>query len=352
MRRGLISWSKAELPDAVLDARVTGVQRAMAKAGLDALAVYTTPARAAGVSWLAGFVPYWNEGLLVVPGDGRPVLISALSNRVRDWIARNANVAEVRNAPLIGAEAGRLLNSTKASSAVGVVDLADIPARVSGGLVEAGHVVSDSSEILAGQRAAADPAELALASRAAAIAHRALGLLTGAETDGGEVVAKLDGEARRLGAEEVYPALAADLARSPVLRRLEGDVVLGEMWVVRLSVSYKGAWVRLTRTIDRGTSNAATGMRAAEMLASAIAELPTTKTLARFPRWLVEATRTTMPLEPLAGSMMDDTTRIPAGGIANVEATIELDGRLVLVGAPVLVGRAGESSALLLPPVW
>src|SRR5262245_2982910 len=102
MRRGLISWSRAELPEAVLDWRVAAVQAAMAKARLDALVVYTTPARAAGVAWLAGFVPYWNEGLLVVPRAGRPAVVSALSNRVRGWIECNSHVAEVRNAPRIG----------------------------------------------------------------------------------------------------------------------------------------------------------------------------------------------------------------------------------------------------------
>jgi len=42
MRRGLISRSKAELPDAVLDARLARVRAAMSEAGLDALLLYTS----------------------------------------------------------------------------------------------------------------------------------------------------------------------------------------------------------------------------------------------------------------------------------------------------------------------
>ena len=71
MRRGLISWSKAELPDTVLDARIARVQAAMAQGGIDILAIYTNPARESGVAWLAGFIPYWNQCVLLLPRDGR-----------------------------------------------------------------------------------------------------------------------------------------------------------------------------------------------------------------------------------------------------------------------------------------
>ena len=72
MRRGLIAHSKAELPDTVLDARLARLRAAMGAAGLDALLLYTNNTRAAGVSWLTGFVPYWSEALLVVGLDREP----------------------------------------------------------------------------------------------------------------------------------------------------------------------------------------------------------------------------------------------------------------------------------------
>jgi len=67
MRRGLIARSPVELPDAVFDARLGRVRAAMQVAQLDALAIYTNNTRPAGASWLAGFVPYWSEAVLVVP---------------------------------------------------------------------------------------------------------------------------------------------------------------------------------------------------------------------------------------------------------------------------------------------
>ena len=76
MRRGLIARSLVELPDAVLEARLERVREAMRQTQCDALVVYTNNTRPAGVSWLAGFVPYWSEALLVVPREA-----DALSRR-------------------------------------------------------------------------------------------------------------------------------------------------------------------------------------------------------------------------------------------------------------------------------
>ena len=83
MRRGLISRSLVELPDAVFDARLDRLRAAMRQAQLDALVVYTNNTRPAGVSWLTGFVPYWSEALLVVPRDAAPYLVAALTFRVK-----------------------------------------------------------------------------------------------------------------------------------------------------------------------------------------------------------------------------------------------------------------------------
>jgi Xaa-Pro aminopeptidase len=352
MRRGLISWSRAELPEAVLDARIAAVQAAMTHAGLHALAVYTTPARAAGVAWLAGFVPYWNQGLLIVEHSGKPLLVSALSNRVNGWMRRNAHVRDVRNAPRIGAEAARVVAESTPKARIGIVDMAHLPAAVVADLASTGHILEDASALLARLRGPADAADIALHCRAATIARQALAAISANETDAAAVAALVDGEARRLGAEEAYAALGPDLARSRRLARLEGTAALGPAWAIRLSVAYKGAWVRLTRTVARDPAQCAAIATAAEQLATAAARLPDTRALARAQSWLVEATRTTAPLEPVAGAMIDDPVTLPPGAIANLQATFAIDGAHVLVGAPALVGRDGMPSSLLVAADW
>src|ERR1700692_1272489 len=110
MRRGLIGRSPAELPDAVLQARIERVRAAMHEAQLDALIIYTNISRAAGASWLTGFVPYWSEALLVVPREGAPYLVAALTFRVKTWIERVSRLGDVLHTPRIGVKAAEQID--------------------------------------------------------------------------------------------------------------------------------------------------------------------------------------------------------------------------------------------------
>src|SRR5262245_4164425 len=151
MRRGLIARSQTELSDAALDARVARLQAAMNDARLDALIVYTNNTQTAAVWWLTGFVPYWSEALLVVPREGAPRLVVALSYRVKSWIERTSRVAEVVHTPRIGLEAARMIAATKADGAVGIVARDALYCGIAADLAEGGPrlVVSDASALFA-----------------------------------------------------------------------------------------------------------------------------------------------------------------------------------------------------------
>src|ERR1700680_5340493 len=159
MRRGLISRSPVELPDAVFDARLGRVRAAMQAAQLDALVIFTNKTRPAGVSWLAGFVPYWSEAVLVVPREAAPYLVVALSFRVKPWIEQVSRVAEVLHTPRIGLKAGQQIAAARADAAVGVVDFDGLPAGIAEGLREGGPKLAwhDASTLFALLRAVADP---------------------------------------------------------------------------------------------------------------------------------------------------------------------------------------------------
>src|SRR6059058_5899776 len=116
MRRGLISHSKAEMPDAILEARIARVRAAMCVAGLDALLLYTNNTRPAAVSWLTGFVPYWSEALLILAGDDLPLLVAALTYRVKSWIERTSRLADVLHTLRVGLEAARAIAARKADA--------------------------------------------------------------------------------------------------------------------------------------------------------------------------------------------------------------------------------------------
>jgi hypothetical protein len=346
MRRGLISRSLAELPDAVLDARVEHAQSAMRQARLDALLVYTNNTRAAGVSWLTGFVPYWSEALLVVLRDRPPVLVVALSHRVKSWIERTSRVAEVIHAPRIGIEAARMIADSKADAAVGIADLDGLAA----GLVEDIRTggprldLHDATALFEALRPRADPAEIALAMKAATIARCALARASGESLC--ERIAAVERTARALGAEEVYVAAAPDLARDCRLRRIESEAKLGESFALRATVAYKGSWTRLVRSfVDAGRR-----AEAAARFAAAVAQLPQAHGFAGFSSWLIEGCRIAQPLEPLMGSRMAKPRALLPRSLVAVQANLAIDGGPVLLGAPALLGERGEAASLLVDP--
>jgi Creatinase/Prolidase N-terminal domain len=348
MRRGLISRSLAELPDGALDARLERLRAAMAEARLDALLVYTNNTRAAGVSWLTGFVPYWSEALLVVPRTREPVLVVALTYRVKSWIERTSRVADVIHTPRIGLEAARMIASAQADAAVGIADLDGLSAGIVDDLREGGPrlTLSDASALFARLRAEADPTEIALATKAASIAQTALAQAQGAGL--GDIIAAVEARARTLGAEEVYIAAAPDLARERRFKRIEGEASLGESFALRATVAYKGVWVRLVRMCG---SAAPAGDEADARFAAAVAQLPSVRGFAGFSSWLVEGCRIAQPLEPLMGSRVTDPNPPPPRALVSVQACLEVDGRPVLLGAPALLGGRGEAAGLLVPPI-
>jgi Xaa-Pro aminopeptidase len=350
MRRGLIAWSRAELPEAVFAARSARIDRAMGEAGLSALLVYSNNTRAAGASWLCGFVPYWSEGVLVLPKGRAPVLVVALSKRVANWISATSRVAAVISTPRIGAEIGTLVASLGGGK-VGVADLDGFPAGIAGDLAAAGVALEDATQPFAAARGAADPAEIALAARAGAIAHEALAAITPEHDRAEAVIAAVEGRARAAAAEECYVAVAPDLAHSPRFRRIEGAVRLGSSYAVRATVAYKGVWVRLARTLFREDSRADLARAAADKFAAAVARLPDLGGFAGLD-WLVEGTRVAQPLEPLAGSRMSEARPLAPGALVTVQMKLDEGGETVLLAAPALVGALGEPAALLVPPVF
>ncbi len=343
MRRGLIARSQAELPDDVLEARLVRLRAAMTQAQLDALIVYTNNTRPAGVSWLTGFVPYWSEALLVLPRDGEPVLVVALTYRVKTWIERVSRVADVIHTPRIGLEAGRRIAAAKTDAAVGIVDFDALSVGIADDLREGGPrlALRDAGTLFVQARAVADATEIALARKAAVIARDALAQIPSDGTDMGAMLAAAEASARRQGAEEIYLAAAPDLAADQRLRRLEGEVARGARFAVRASVAYKGSWVRMVRTIGCEEAPGAVAR-----FAAAARSLPAERGFAEFTSWLVEGCRLAQPLEPLMGSRIAPPRLPPIGMLVSAQACLHAAGAPVLIGAPALVG-----GGLLVEPI-
>ena len=348
MRRGLIARSLVELPDAVFDARLDRLRAAMQAAELDALVIYTNNTRPAAVSWLTGFVPYWSEAVLVVPRERGPYLIAALSFRVKPWIERVSRLADVLHTPRIGLKAAQQIAVMQADAAVGVVDFDGLPAGIAEDLREGGPKLAlhDASALFTALRGIADPAEIALATKAAAIGRHALAAAHGETLN--DMIAGAESKGRELGVEEIYIAAAPDLERDTRFRRIEGEVALGKTFALRATVAYKGIWIRLVRSV----CDAAITQEAAARFAQAVASLPGERGFAGFHSWLVEGCRMAQPLDPLIGSRLGEGRPPPPGALVSVQAALAVGGQTVLLGAPALIGQPGQASSLIADPLY
>ena len=255
MRRGLMGWDEAELPKSALAARLARLQAAMARENFDALLLYTNLVRPAAVCWLTGFTPYWIESLLLVPANGTPMLATALSKRVADWIKTTAWLDEIVNTPRPGTAIGQRLTGCKR---VGVLEYDALPAALYDDVVAAAPTVEliDASTMFASVRSHIDDAERGLIEKADALAVAALGQVDASATDAGALAGLVEKHARLAGAEEAYIAIAPDLDLDRRLIQVSGPVPLARRFAVRASIAYKGAWVRRTRSFARDPQGA------------------------------------------------------------------------------------------------
>jgi Creatinase/Prolidase N-terminal domain len=361
MRRGLISWSRDEVPASVLDGRVARLQDKMRHAELGAMLVYTSFARPSAVAWLTHFVPYWNEALLVVVPTGAPVLLAAFSKRVHDWIQSVSHLGEVHTAPDLGRTAVNFLRERiPKPSSIGVLELDALPWLVAEPIVksEYGRAVVDATGLFASIRQPADEAEIRLARRAATIAVQAFKAIPTGAKRASELLSALERSARLDGAEEVLPRLAPDLRADATLRRLEGDALLGERYAVELSVAYKATWVRITRCVStravppswRGA--AARFVETAERLNEANLSLEPQVAggvrLGKTAAWTLETCCGSPPLSIVATGETPSPSALPGGSLACLSLQLDLDDGPWVGGEPLILGSRGQPSHLLI----
>jgi hypothetical protein len=348
MRRGLMGWDANELPKAALDARRARLQAAMARAGLDALLLYTNIVRPSAVCWLTGFTPYWIESLLLVPRDGATMLATALSKRVSDWVRSTSQIDDIVNTPKPGAAIGPRLVATSARR-IGVLELDGLPAGLYDDIAATAPAVElvDASALFAGERRHIDAAERNLIARADALARAALDQVDVAQAmDAGALAGLVEKHARLGGAEEAYIAIAPDLDLDRRMIRVSRPAPLARRFALRASVAYKGSWVRRTRSFARDADGASAFARAEMWLDEFASSIAPGKPLAaqlsaqlqrlsgaNLKSFMAESCIGTYPLEVIA------TSGVPADGALTV-LTVELaiDGIPWLGAAPAFVG--------------
>jgi hypothetical protein len=351
MRRGLMGWKADEMPVAALEARLARLRAAMTSAGLDGFVVYTNNVRPGAVAYLTAFTPYWSDALLLVGKTGAPVFATALSKRVSEWIRTTDPLSEIVNTPKPGALIGERLAKDKAVRRVGVLEYDALPAGLADELAAAAPAVewTDGSALFAGLRRSADDAERGLLAHADAIAVAALReAQTGRARDAGTLSGLIEKSARLAGAEEAYIAVAPDLAADKRLNRTSQPTPLAERFAVRASISYKGCWVRRTRTFGGDDASAKAdawfdgvvralepGKPLAAQIAAQLKALPDTT----LQSWLAESCIGSYPLSAVGSARAPGKDAPVADQFLVLTLELSLGGAPWIGAAPLIVGQ-------------
>jgi Creatinase/Prolidase N-terminal domain len=351
MRRGLMQWNSQELPLEVLETRIGRLRANLKAAGLDGLIAYTNNVRPSAVQYLTAFTPYWSEGLLLVPMTGRPVFATALSNRVADWVRSTNPVSEVVSTPKPGALLGERLAQDAAAKRVGILEIDAMPAELFDDLAAAAPAMAwvDASARFAAVRRVVDAAEQRILAHADMLAVAALKEVgTASNADAAALAGLIEKHARLAGAEEIYVALAPDLAADRRLNRGSKQAKLADRFAVRASVAYKGSWVRRTRTFTR--DNAAPradawfddlirrlepGMSLAGQIAARVATLAG----ATLTGWMAESSVGSYPLSLVASARAGGSDAPVDGNFFVLTIELALPDGPWLGSAPLIIGK-------------
>jgi Xaa-Pro aminopeptidase len=240
MKRGLITWDKAELPPSVFEARLVRARASLAKHDLPALLVYSDVWRSTEGRHLTNYMPYWNRSLIVIPGEQAPVLLCGLSPRVYPWIKSVTIFEEIRPASKLVPTLMQLC-AERGWTKLGVLDLPRLPHEVfiplEASSVEAFDVKLDLT----------DEAEIAMQRRAAKMAREILTveLPKGVGLTDYQFSGLLERAFRRAGAEDLVLLFSTG---DSVPRPARG-AMLDHQFSVAVALEYRGHWARVRQSL-------------------------------------------------------------------------------------------------------
>jgi Xaa-Pro aminopeptidase len=238
MKRGLITWDKAELPPSVFEARLAKARQALAARDLPALLVYSDVWRSTEGRHLTNFMPYWNRSLIVIPREQAPVLLCGLSPRVYPWIKSVTVFEEIRPASKLVPTLLQLC-AERGWTQLGVLDLPRLPHEIHLPLATSNVGLSDVKLDLT------DAAEISMRRRAEQMAREILAaeLPHGAGLTDYQFSGRLERAFRRAGAEDLVLLFSTGESAPRPAR----GTMLGDQYSVAVALEYRGHWARVTQ---------------------------------------------------------------------------------------------------------
>ena len=250
MKRGLITWDRAELPAAAFDARLSALYQLCADFDVPALVAYSDVCRSNDVRYISNYMPYWNRALTIVPRGEKPILLCALSPRVYPWIKSVTIHETILPSPSLPGQLVKLC-AEKGWSKVGVVDHAGLPNDLYTQLGVEKLAFVDIPH--AAFRPVATESELAMHRRGAVLAREILDAEVTRAAVGlsdYELAGRLERRFRRAGAEDLV-VLISNGRTAPL--PAAGHTV-NENSSATVALEYNGHWVKLSRNTVNVTS--------------------------------------------------------------------------------------------------
>jgi hypothetical protein len=243
VKRGLITWDKAEIPPAVFEQRVGRVRRVLAERNLPALVVYSELWRSNQARFFSNYMPYFNRALLVIPRDFAPMLLCGLSPRVYGWIRSVTTLEDIRPAGNFSRPLFEIA-SDRGWTRLGVLALDEFPhdlhKNIRGGSLDLVNVLP--ADVFS---PAEDQTELAMRRKTAMLAEQILveEIPNGVGSIDHHFAGRLERRFRKAGAED----LIVLLTNGDTVPAAPHGATLQENFSVSVAVEYRGHWVRLSR---------------------------------------------------------------------------------------------------------
>jgi hypothetical protein len=337
MKRGLVVLDSAEVPEREWADRLAAVRADLAAHGVDVGLAYGDVFCSDDIAYLTNLCIYWNEGMLAVPAEGDPVLLTKLSPRVHPWMRLTSTIREIRSGRGFGALAEGLLGEREPGT-VGLVGAALWPAAVVEEVTAAlpGWTVRPLGPVIRDRRAAPSAREEALVRTASFALDAAVGAAGRPGLTSAERVSVLERLLRGAGFLDVRTGTSAASDGTESLQ------VTGQYRTVWAHVArvLEGRWSTAVRgVLDAATGAAVAGAAVADLVAAAgpaIAELPADALVDV--RWIDQADLAT--LGEYAGR--GDTARLKDGAIGAISVEVVFaGGGSVTAAETVRIGSSG-----------
>ncbi|MCI2418782.1 hypothetical protein MOQ72_15175 [Saccharopolyspora sp. K220] len=238
MKRGLVVLDHNEIPEAQWRQRIEQVRAQLVAEEVEVALVYGDVFRSDDIAYLTNLCIYWNEGMLAIPADGDPALLTKLSPRVHTWMRRTSTLTDLRSGKAFGTLVAELVAGREPGT-LGLVDASLWPTALIDEVSAAapGWVVRPLEGLVRQFRIRPSEEEKALLRQASVALAKAAEEATGAGLSRQERISVAERVVRDAGFTDVL-VRATDTS-------------------VEITGQHRNSWLRIAREVEQGTLAAA-----------------------------------------------------------------------------------------------